>query len=148
MIHVVIIFDASDGILLELAQALAKGCLEAGAGVKLYRLVANGELLADSVNVPEDDGPQETQKDRSGCPVLLPKDVPMVLGQADAIVVGSPSASGRLSLSALAFLEHCSDGNLVPNGTLRGKVGAAFSSAGSRMAPVEVRADPRRLRIG
>lgn len=120
--RVAIVFDSRYGSTLALARALAEGC---------ERENARGDLfMAGTVDAPEagvDTTREQYQKARQaidGIPVATADDI----RAADALVIGSPTRYGHMSLPVKAFFDRL--GPLWAEGAMIGKVGAAFTSTG------------------
>src|SRR6201987_5578728 len=117
-----IIFYSMYGHIYHMAQAVAAGAREAGAGeVSLWQVP---ELVPNEI------------LEKSGAAVAraafahVPVAKPMQLAEADAIIFGTPTRFGNMAAQMRNFLDQT--GGLWANGALVGKVGSAFTSTASQ----------------
>ena len=117
-----VIFYSTYGHVFQLAQAVAEGAREvADTEVELLRVA---ETL--STEILEKMGAVEAQKAFAHVPVADPKR----LGDADGIILGTPTRYGSAAAQMRAFLD--ATGGLWSSGALIGKVGSAFTSTASQ----------------
>jgi NAD(P)H dehydrogenase (quinone) len=117
-----VIFYSTYGHVYQLAEEIAKGVREVnGAEANVFQVA---ETLPQSVL--EKMGAVEARKAFSHVPVADPKK----LGEADAIVLGSPTRYGSAAAQMQAFLD--ATGSLWSSGALIGKIGSAFTSTASQ----------------
>lgn len=117
-----VIFYSTYGHVYQLAQAVAEGAREvAGTEVELLRVA---ETL--STEILQKMGAVEAQKAFANVPLANPKR----LGEADAIILGTPTRYGSATAQMRAFLD--ATGGLWSSGALIGKVGSAFTSTASQ----------------
>lgn len=117
-----VIFYSTYGHVYQLAQAVAEGAREvAGTEVELLRVA---ETL--STEILQKMGAVEAQKAFANVPLADPKR----LGEADAIILGTPTRYGSATAQMRAFLD--ATGGLWSSGALIGKVGSAFTSTASQ----------------
>ena len=117
-----VIFYSTYGHVYQLAQAVAEGAREvAGTEVELLRVA---ETL--STEILQKMGAVEAQKAFADVPLADPKR----LGEADAIILGTPTRYGSAAAQMRAFLD--ATGGLWSSGALIGKVGSAFTSTASQ----------------
>jgi NAD(P)H dehydrogenase (quinone) len=117
-----VIFYSTYGHVFALAEAIAEGAREvAGTDVELLRVAETlpAEVLAKM-------GAVEAQKAFASIPIADPKR----LGEADAVVLGTPTRYGAATAQMRAFLD--ATGGLWATGALIGKVGSAFTSTASQ----------------
>jgi NAD(P)H:quinone oxidoreductase type IV len=117
-----IIFYSMHGHVYQMAEAVAAGAREAGAGeVSLWQVP---ELVPDEI------------LERSGANVAraafahVPLAKPTQLAEADAIIFGTPTRFGNMAAQMRNFLDQT--GGLWANGALVGKVGSVFTSTASQ----------------
>ena len=119
---VLIPFYSLYGHIYKMAQAVAEGASQIkGAEVELRRVP---ETLPDEVI--EKMGAVEAQKVFADIPVCTVDE----LGQADAIIFGTPTRFGNMCGQMRQFLD--ATGKLWLSGALVGKVGSVFTSSGSQ----------------
>src|ERR1700746_2422011 len=113
-----IIFYSMYGHIYHMAQAVAAGAREAGAGeVSLWQVP---ELVPNEI------------LEKSGAAVAraafahVPVAKPMQLAEADAIIFGTPTRFGNMAAQMRNFLDQT--GGLCAKGGLIGKVGSVFAS--------------------
>jgi len=122
MSKVQVIFYSMYGHVFKLAEAVAAGAREiAGTEVEVLQVA---ETLPEEVLRKM--GAVGSRKAFAHVPVADPKR----MGEADAIVLGSPTRFGSAAAQMRAFLD--STGGLWAGGALIGKVGSAFSSTGTQ----------------
>jgi NAD(P)H dehydrogenase (quinone) len=122
MAKVQIVFYSTYGHVWKLAEAVAAGAREvAGTQVEVLRVA---ETLPQEVL--QKMGAVDAQKAFAHVPVADPKR----LGEADAIILGTPTRYGSASAQMQAFLD--ATGQLWAKGALIGKVGAAFTSTATQ----------------
>jgi NAD(P)H dehydrogenase (quinone) len=119
---VLIPFYSLYGHIYQMAQAVAEGAAQVeGAEVDLRRVP---ETLP--AEVIEKMGAVEAQKALAGVPVCTVDE----LGQADAIIFGTPTRFGNMCGQMRQFLD--ATGGLWQSGALVGKVGSVFTSTASQ----------------
>jgi NAD(P)H dehydrogenase (quinone) len=122
MPRVHIIFYSTYGHVYRLAQAIAEGARE----------IPNADVTVSQVpetlsnDILEKMGAIEAKKAFAHIPIADPKR----LGEADAIILGSPTRFGNAAAQMRAFLD--ATGGLWASGGLIGKVGSAFTSTASQ----------------
>lgn len=117
-----IIFYSTYGHVFTLAQAIAEGVKEVpGAEPELLQVA---ETL--SSEILQKMGATEAKKAFAHIPIADPKR----LGEADGIILGTPTRYGSATAQMRAFLD--ATGGLWVSGGLIGKVGSAFTSTGSQ----------------
>ncbi|WP_298673864.1 NAD(P)H:quinone oxidoreductase [uncultured Sphingomonas sp.] len=117
MTKVLVLYYSSYGHIQQMAQAVAKGAREAGAEVDIKRAP---ETVAEEV------ARASFYKLDQAAEIARIDD----LVAYDAIIIGTGTRFGRISSQMAAFLDQA--GRLWATGALIGKVGAAFTSAGSQ----------------
>lgn len=117
-----VIFYSTYGHVYRLAEAIAEGAREV-EGVEAEVLQVAETL---STEILEKMGAVEARKAFAHVPIADPKR----LGEADAIVLGSPTRYGSAAAQMRAFLD--ATGQLWASGALIGKVGSAFTSTASQ----------------
>jgi NAD(P)H dehydrogenase (quinone) len=119
-IHVV--FYSTYGHIYKMAEAVAEGARSvAGAEVTLFQVP---ELLPDEVL--EKMHAKEARASFAHVPVIRPDQ----LGEADAIIFGTPTRFGNMCAQMRSFLD--ATGQLWAKGVLIGKVGSVFASTGTQ----------------
>jgi len=121
-VKVQVIFYSTYGHVHALAEAIAAGAREvAGTEVELFQVAETlpAEVLEKMHAV-------DARKAFAAVPLADPKR----LGEADAIVLGSPTRFGSFTAQMRAFLD--ATGQLWATGALIGKVGSAFTSTGTQ----------------
>lgn len=117
MTKVLVLYYSSYGHIETMAGAVAEGAREGGAEVDIKR-------------VPET-APEQVAKNAG---FKLDQDAPIAkiddLVDYDAIIIGTGTRFGRLTSQMASFLDQA--GGLWMNGSLIGKVGAAFTSTASQ----------------
>jgi NAD(P)H dehydrogenase (quinone) len=122
MAKVHVIFYSTYGHVYRLAEAIAEGAREiAGTEAHVYQVA---ETLPEEVLKKM--GAVEARKAFAHIPVADPKR----LGEADAIILGTPTRYGAAAAQMRAFLD--ATGGLWASGALIGKVGSAFTSTASQ----------------
>jgi len=117
-----IVFYSMYGHVYQLAEAIAQGAREtAGSKVELFQIA---ETLP--TEVLQKMGALEAKKAFAQIPIADPKR----LGEADAIIIGSPTRYGSVTAQVQAFLD--ATGQLWSKGALIGKVGSGFTSTGTQ----------------
>lgn len=127
MAIVQVIFHSTYGHVWQLAEAIAEGARGVGGTeVRLHRVP---ELM------PEDQlratGAWDAQQQFAHLPVATPDEV----GEADAIIVGTPTRFGNMSFQMRAFWD--STVGLWFGGKLEGKLGSAFVGTGTQHGGAE-----------
>jgi NAD(P)H dehydrogenase (quinone) len=118
----VIVYYSMYGHIYQLAQAVEKGVNQVkGVDVDLRRVP---ETLP--ANVLEKMGAVETLKQQAQVPICTVEE----LGQADAIIFGTPTRFGNMCGQMRQFMD--ATGTLWMNGTLVGKVGSVFTSSSTQ----------------
>lgn len=117
MPRVLVLYYSSYGHIEAMAEAMAEGARSTGAVVDIKR-------------VPET-VPEEVARDAH---FRLDQQAPVAsvgdLERYDAIIVGTGTRFGRISVQMAAFLDQA--GDLWARGALNGKIGGAFTSTGSQ----------------
>jgi NAD(P)H dehydrogenase (quinone) len=122
MARVHIVFYSMYGHIFKMAQAVAEGVNQLpGAEAQLFRIA---ETLPDEVLVKM--GALEARKAWAHLPVADPKK----LGEADAVIIGTPTRFGASAAQVQAFLD--ATGQLWMQHALMGKVGSAFTSTATQ----------------
>ncbi len=122
MAKIQIVFYSMYGHVYKLAEAVAEGAREVpGTEVTLYQVP---ELIPD--DVLEKMGAKATREAFADIPVAKPKK----LGEADAIIFGTPTRFGNMCAQMRNFLDQT--GQLWFSGALVGKVGSVFASTGTQ----------------
>ncbi len=117
-----IVFYSMYGHIYAMAQAAAEAAREVpGTDVALYRVP---ETLPEEVLVKM--GALDAAKGMAGIAVATPE----VLGEADAILFGTPTRFGNMCGQMRQFLD--STGGLWAKGALVGKPGGVFASSGTQ----------------
>lgn len=117
MAKVLVLYYSSYGHIEAMAEAVAEGAREAGAGVDIKRVP---ELVPDEV------ARASHFKLDQAAPVAKVEE----LANYDAIVIGVPTRFGRMASQMANFLDQA--GGLWARGALNGKVGGAFTSTASQ----------------
>src|ERR1700684_1464367 len=117
MTKVLVLYYSAYGHIETMANAVAEGARGAGATVDVKRVP---EL------VPPEVAKASYYKVDQAAPVAKVEE----LANYDAIVVGTGTRFGRLSSQMANFLDQA--GGLLAKGVLHGKVGGAFTSAGTQ----------------
>jgi NAD(P)H dehydrogenase (quinone) len=117
MARVLVLYYSAYGHIETMANAVAEGAREGGAGVDIKRVP---EL------VPEDVARKSYFKVDQKAPIAKIED----LANYDAIVVGAGTRFGRLASQMANFLDQA--GGLWMRGALHGKVGGAFTSSATQ----------------
>ena len=117
MAKVLVLYYSAYGHTEKMAEAVAAGAREAGAGVDIKRVP---EL------VPLDVAKASHFKVNQSAPVAAIAD----LERYDAIIVGTGTRFGRISSQMASFLDQA--GGLWARGALHGKVGGAFTSSATQ----------------
>ena len=121
-VKVQVIFYSTYGHVYRLAEEIAKGAREIdGAQVDVFQVA---ETLPNEVL--EKMGAVDARKAFAHIPAADPKR----LGDADAIILGSPTRYGSAAAQMQAFLD--ATGSLWSSGALIGKIGSAFTSTASQ----------------
>ncbi len=106
----------------QLAEAIVEGAKEVkNTEVNLYQV---SELMSE--DALEKSGAKETRKTFSHVPYISPDQ----LGDADAIIFGTPTRFGNMAAQMRNFLDQT--GGLWMKGGLIGKVGSVFTSTGTQ----------------
>ena len=120
--NVFVVFYSTYGHVYKMAEAVAEGARGVdGADVGLFQVA---ETLP--VGVLEKMGAVEARKAFAHVPVIDPRQ----LGEADAIIFGTPTRFGNMAAQMRAMLD--ATGGLWKNGSLIGKVGSVFASTASQ----------------
>jgi NAD(P)H dehydrogenase (quinone) len=121
-VKVQVIFYSTYGHVWRLAEAVAEGARETpDAQVELLQVA---ETLSEEVLAKM--GAVEARKAFAHVPIADPHR----LGEADAIILGTPTRYGSATAQMRAFLDNT--GGLWVKGSLIGKVGSAFTSTASQ----------------
>ncbi|MDQ5988541.1 MAG: NAD(P)H dehydrogenase (quinone) [Syntrophus sp. SKADARSKE-3] len=119
---VLIVYYSMYGHIHRMAEAVAAGAAEAsGTDVTMKRVP---ETLPD--DVLKKMGAYETQKTFAHVPVCSVEE----LGEADAVIFGTPTRYGNMCGQMRQFLD--ATGSLWSRGALVGKVGSVFTSSGTQ----------------
>ena len=119
---IMIVFYSTYGHVYRMAEAVAEGAagLE-GAEVQLFQVA---ELMPEEVL--ESSGAKKARQAFTHVPVISPEQ----LGDADAIVFGTPTRFGMMAAQMRNLLDQT--GPLWAKGALVGKVGSVFTSTGTQ----------------
>jgi NAD(P)H dehydrogenase (quinone) len=117
-----IVYYSMYGHILKMAEAMAEGVREVGGAVAEIRRVP--ETLPDSVL--EKMGALDAQKQQQHIPVCTVAE----LGEADAIIFGTPTRFGNMCGQMRQFLD--ATGQLWMSGALIGKAGSVFTSSATQ----------------
>jgi NAD(P)H:quinone oxidoreductase type IV len=121
-VKIQVVFYSMYGHVYRLAEAVAEGAREVpGAEVRMLQVP---ELVPDAVL--ERSGAKKTRAAFAHVPVARPDD----LGEADAILFGTPTRYGNMTAQMRNFLDQT--GGLWVKGALVGKVGSVFTSTGTQ----------------
>lgn len=121
-VNVQVVFYSTYGHVYRLAEEIAKGAREIdGVQVEVFQVA---ETLPNEVL--EKMGAVDARKAFAHIPIADPKR----LGDADAIILGSPTRYGSAAAQMQTFLD--ATGSLWSSGALVGKVGSAFTSTASQ----------------
>ncbi len=127
MAIVQVIFHSTYGHVWRLAEAIAEGARGVeGTEVRLHRVP---ELLPEEMLRAT--GAWDAQQQFAHLPVATPE----LIGEADAIIVGTPTRFGNMSFQMRAFWD--STVNLWFQGQLEGKLGSAFVGTGTQHGGAE-----------
>lgn len=119
---VLVLFYSTYGHIYQLAQAIAEGAREvAGADVVIKRVPET--LPAEVIKAM---GATEAQKAFADVPVATVDD----LGDADAVIFGTPTRFGNMTGQMRQFLD--ATGGLWAKGKLIGKVGSVFAGSATQ----------------
>ncbi len=122
MAKVQVVFHSMYGHVYQLAQAVAEGARDVpNTQVSLYQVP---ELMPDEAL--EKSGAKAAREAFADIPVAEPAQ----LGEADAIIFGTPTRFGNMCAQMRNFLDQT--GQLWFNGGLIGKVGSVFASTGTQ----------------
>lgn len=121
MAKVQVIFYSMYGHIWKMAEAVADGARQAGGQVELFQVA---ETLPQGVL--EKMGAVEAKKAFAHVPVADPNR----LGEADAIIFGSPTRYGSAAAQMQSFFD--ATGQLWATGALIGKAGSVFTSTASQ----------------
>ena len=117
-----VVFYSTYGHVYKLAEAIREGAQSVdGAEVKLFQVA---ETLSDEVL--EKMGAKDARQSFAHVPVIAPK----MLGDADAIIFGTPTRFGNMAAQMRTLLD--ATGGLWKNGALVGKVGSVFVSTATQ----------------
>lgn len=117
-----VVFYSTYGHVYQLAEAIAEGARGIdGADVALFQVA---ETLPDEVL--DKMGATEARKAFAHIPVIEPKQ----LGEADAVIFGTPTRFGNMAAQMRAMLD--ATGGLWKSGALIGKVGSVFVSTATQ----------------
>lgn len=117
-----VVFYSTYGHVYQLAEAIAEGARGVdGADVALFQVA---ETLPDEVL--DKMGATEARKAFAHIPVIEPKQ----LGEADAVIFGTPTRFGNMAAQMRAMLD--ATGGLWKSGALIGKVGSVFVSTATQ----------------
>lgn len=106
----------------QLAEAIAEGAR--GADQTEVSLFQVPELMSDEML--QKSGAKEAKESFSHIPIISPEQ----LGEADAIIFGTPTRFGNMAAQMRNFLDQT--GGLWMKGGLIGKVGSVFTSTGTQ----------------
>ena len=119
---VYVVFYSMYSHVYQLAEAITAGAKEVGQSeVSLFQVP---ELMSD--DALEKAGAKEAKKSFSHIPSISPDQ----LGDADAIIFGTPTRFGNMAAQMRNFLDQT--GGLWMKGGLIGKVGSVFTSTGTQ----------------
>ena len=122
MAKIMVVFYSTYGHVYELAEAVVRGAKQVpGTEVSLFQVK---ELLPDEVL--EKMHAKEARAKFAHVPTIDPKQ----LGEADAIVFGTPTRYGNVCAQMQNMMD--ATGSLWLSGGLAGKVGSVFTSTGSQ----------------
>ena len=117
-----VVFYSMYGHVYAMAEAVAEGAGEhPDAEVNLYQIL---ELMPDEAL--EKSGAKQARQAFAHVPTAKPEQ----LGEADAIIFGTPTRFGNMCAQMRNFLDQT--GSLWANGALIGKVGSVFTSTASQ----------------
>ena len=117
-----VVFYSTYGHVYKLAEAIREGAQSVGgAEVELFQVA---ETLSDEVL--EKMGAKDARQSFAHVPVIAPK----MLGDADAIIFGTPTRFGNMAAQMRTLLD--ATGGLWKNGALVGKVGSVFVSTATQ----------------
>jgi len=119
---VYVVFHSFYGHIWQMAKAVAEGAAAVdNTEVKLFRVpeTVDEESLKKA-------GAYEAQKAFADVPIIEPAQ----LGDADAVIFGTPTRFGNMSSQMRSFLDRT--GGLWAKGGLIGKVGSVFTSTGTQ----------------
>lgn len=119
--NVQIVFYSTFGHVWRLAEAVGEGVREAGGNAQVLQVP---ELLSPEILTKM--GAAEAKKAFAHIPTADPRK----LGEADAVILGTPTRFGSAAASMQAFLD--ATVGLWSAGALIGKVGSAFTSTASQ----------------
>lgn len=120
--NIQVVFYSMYGHVYQMAEAVAAGAREVeGAEVNVYQVA---ELVPDAAL--ERTGASQARDKFAHVPYASPKQ----LGEADAIIFGSPTRFGNMAAQMRNFLDQT--GGLWAADALVGKVGSVFSSTGTQ----------------
>jgi NAD(P)H dehydrogenase (quinone) len=123
MASVLVLYYSSYGHIEAMAEAVAGGARGAGTTVDIKRVTETTPMeIARAANFKLD----------QPAPIAVIED----LARYDAIIVGGPTRFGRMCSQMASFLDQA--GGLWVRGTLKGKVGGAFTSTASQHGGQEV----------
>jgi NAD(P)H dehydrogenase (quinone) len=124
-----IVFYSTYGHIYRMAEAVAEGAREV-SGADRRSCLTEVKLFQVPETIPEDVlkkiGASEAKKQFAHIPVATPD----VLGEADAIIFGTPTRFGNMTGQMRNFLDQT--GGLWAKGALIGKVGSVFTSTGTQ----------------
>lgn len=122
MAKIYVVFYSMYGHIHTMAEAVAEGAGQvAGAEVSLFQVA---ELVPDAAL--ERTGAKQARAAFSQIPTIEPKQ----LGEADAIIFGTPTRFGNMAAQMRNLLDQT--GGLWANGALVGKIGSVFTSTGTQ----------------
>ncbi len=120
--QIYVVFYSTYGHVYQLAEAVAEGArVVDGAEVSLFQVQ---ETLPDEVL--EKMGARQARQAFAHVPVIEPRQ----LGEADAIIFGTPTRFGNMAAQMRTMLD--ATGGLWKNGALIGKVGSVFVSTATQ----------------
>jgi len=119
---VYVVFYSMYAHVYQLAEAIAEGAKDIDqTEVSLFQVP---ELMSDEII--EKSGAKKAKESFSHIPIIAPDQ----LGDADAIIFGSPTRFGNMAAQMRNFLDQT--GGLWMKGDLIGKVGSVFTSTGTQ----------------
>ncbi len=119
--RIFVVYYSLYGHIHRMADAISDGISEAGYVAECYRVP---ETLPDEVI--EKMGAASFQETFRRLPVITPE----LLGEADAIIFGTPTRFGNMCGQMRQFFD--ATGGLWSRGALAGKVGSVFTSSGTQ----------------
>lgn len=122
LMKIYVVFYSTYGHIYHMAEAIAEGAKSVdGADVSLFQVE---ETLSDAVL--EKMGAKSARQAFAHIPTIQPKQ----LGEADAVIFGTPTRFGNMAAQMRAMLD--ATGGLWQKGSLVGKVGSVFVSTATQ----------------